>query len=219
VPAKRSPSRTKVSKKGALKSRAKKIDLYAEHKNEYAASAQPAFVDVGPAKYLAIMGRSKPGAEEFTAGVGALYNVAFTVKMSRKQAGSDYTVTKLEGLWWLEEGVATSPQDATWNWQLMLRVPTFISQEEVQTAIARLIAKGKPPDIRRVQLIELREGMCVQILHTGPYTAEQASIDTMRSFAEQAGRKFSGKHHEIYLSDPRRVKPEKLKTILRQPVA
>lgn len=216
-------ARTKVTSaktpsKTAAKKADKKLDLYAEHKNEYLASRLPAFVRVGPAHYLSITGRSKPGADEFTTGVGALYNVAFTVKMARKQAGSNYTVTKLEGLWWLDEGETELTASMTWNWQLMLRVPKFVSQAEVRAAIASLIARGKPVDVRRVQLTELREDRCVQILHTGPYTEEQESIAKMRTFAEQSGRKFTGKHHEIYLSDPRRVKPAKLRTILRYPV-
>ena len=90
---------------------------------------------------------------------------------------------------------------------------------EVKDTIAELLEKGKSADVQRVQLLEIDEGLCVQILHTGPYTEEQESIEKMRAFAAQAGRKFAGKHHEIYLSDPRRVKPEKLRTILRQPVA
>lgn len=196
-----------------------KLDLYAKHKNEYLASQMPSFVRVGPAKYLSITGRSKPGAEEFSTGVGALYNVAFTVKMAHKSAGSNYAVTKLEGLWWLDDGVTAPSAEATWNWQLLLRVPRFVSEKDLQIAGDGLIAKGKPDDVRRVQLIELREDTCVQILHEGPYTNEKESIAKMRAFAERAGRKFSGKHHEIYLTDPNRVKPEKLKTILRQPVA
>lgn len=203
----------------STKAAAKKLDLYVKHKNEYLASKLPALVRVGPAKYLSITGRSAPGAEGFTRAVGALYNVAFTVKMARKFAGSDYTVTKLEGLWWLDDkGIEPTPT-TTWNWQLLLRVPPFVTQREVQGAIDTLIDRGKDPEVRRVQLTELREDTCVQILHVGPYTEERESIARMREFAEQAGRRFSGKHHEIYLSDPRRVKSEKLKTILRQPVA
>jgi hypothetical protein len=221
-PAQMLPKQTPKSKttkpKSTTKRSATKLDLYAEHKNEYLASRLPSFVRVGPAHYLGITGRSKPGDEAFNTAVGALYNVAFTVKMARKFAGSDYTVTKLEGLWWLDNGLAQPTTATTWNWQLMIRVPPFITSKEVQEAIDQLIAREKPADVRRVQLVELREDTCVQILHVGPYTEERESIEKMRAFAQQAGRSFTGKHHEIYLSDPRRVKPEKLKTILRQPV-
>jgi hypothetical protein len=199
----------------------KKLDLYAKHKNEYVASAKkPGMVRVGPARYLSVSGRSAPGSDEFNRAIGALYNVAFTIKMARKFAGNDYTVTKLEGLWSLDSVDADPSSSATtWNWELVLRVPPFITEKEVQKTIEQLIAKGKSQDVRQLRLVEITEGECVQMLHVGPYTAEQPTIAKMREFAEFAGRKFSGRHHEIYLSDPRRVKPEKLKTILRQPVA
>jgi hypothetical protein len=218
MPEKSKPSQSKrTSSKGKTKSQ--KLDLYAKHKNEYVAGRLPALVKVGPAKYLGITGRSAPGAPEFQNAVGALYTMAFTIKMARKLAGSDYAVTKLEGLWWLDDP-ATVPTPATvWNWQVLLRVPPFITEKERAGAAEDLVTKGKPTDVRRVQLVELDEGPCVQILHVGPYTEEQPSIAKMREFAELAGHRFSGKHHEIYLSDPRRVQPDKLRTILRQPIA
>ena len=198
-----------------------KLDLYAKHKDEYVASAKkPGMVRVGPARYLSVSGRSAPGSDEFNRAIGALYNVAFTIKMARKFAGQDYTVTKLEGLWSLDSADADPSSHSTvWNWELLIRVPIFITEKEVRTTIDRLLEKGKPEDVRNVRLSDITEGECVQMLHIGPYTAEKPTIDRMREFAELAGRRFNGKHHEIYFSDPRRVKPEKLKTILRQPVS
>lgn len=200
------------------KAKSQKLDLYAKHKNEYIAGKLPGLVKVGPARYLAITGRGTPGGEAFTRAVGALYNVAFTIKMARKFAGSDYTVTKLEGLWWLDDPAVEPTPGAEWNWQLLIRVPTFITQRELRIRTETLVERGKGEDVRRVQLIDLKEGQCVQILHTGPYTEERESIAKMRAFAAQAGRKFAGRHHEIYLSDPRRVSSQRLKTILRYPV-
>ena len=194
-----------------------KLDLYAKHRNEYVASKLPALVRVGPAQYLAIRGQSPPGAEQFQRAVAALYSVAFTVKMARKSAGKDYAVTRLEGLWW-DPADAKPTATTIWNWQLMIRVPPFITSKEVHDTIDSLIAKGKSEDVKYVELVPLEEGECVQILHVGPYTEETPSIDKMREFAARLGRQFTGKHHEIYLSDPRRVKPEKLKTILRNPI-
>lgn len=206
--------------KRPIKTAAKKLDLYAKHKNEYVASKMPTLVRVGPARYLGISGRGKPGSPEMDRAIGALYGVAFTIKMARKAAGQDYTVTKLEGLWWLDEGtsMAASPATTVWNWQLLIRIPTFVSAADVKRTADELVAKGKDEDVRRVGVVELNEGQCVQILHVGPYTEEQADIEKMREFAAKAGRSFDGKHHEIYLSDPRRVVPAQLKTILRQPV-
>ena len=222
MPEKRSTTAVKsVKPKTRTKAATTKLDLYAKHKNEYVASAQkPGMVRVGPARYLGVPGKTPPNSEEFHRAIGALYNVAFTLKMARKSAGQDYTVTKLEGLWSLDSANADPASPSTvWNWELVIRVPPFITEREVRTTVATLVAKGKGDDVRKVRLVEVNEGECVQMLHVGPYTAEQPTLAKMKEFAELAGRKFSGRHHEIYLSDPRRVKPEKLKTILRQPVA
>jgi hypothetical protein len=197
---------------------ADKVDLYKKHKDEYLASAMASFVRCGPALYLAYDGRGKSGATpEFATGVGAMYAVAFTVKAAYKSAGRDYAVTKLEALWSPEGGVTPS-KDTNWDWTLLLRVPPFVSATEVLRAQDDLVSKGKPDDVRRVKLIELHEDTCVQILHVGSYQEEAPTIAKMKAFAEISGRKFTGRHHEIYLSDPQKTAGDKLRTILRQPV-
>lgn len=220
MPARR-PTRKTTKVKRPTQSTAKRLDLYAKHKNEYVANAKkPGLVRVGPARYLSVTGRSVPNSEEFHRAIGALYNVAFTIKMARKFAGRDYVVTKLEGFWSLDSAnVDPSSPGTIWNWELAIRVPPFITAKEVRATSDQLLEKGKSEDVRKVGLVDIDEGECVQMLHIGPYTAEQPTLAQMRAFAELAGRKFSGRHHEIYFSDPRRVKPEKLRTILRQPVA
>jgi hypothetical protein len=205
---------------GAKRAPKAKLDLYALHRDEYVAPRSPVLVDIGPAQYVAIAGRGEPGGAEFSDAVSALYNVAFTVKMARKFAGSDYAVSKLEGLWWGSRPGAdfmAEPRQR-WNWQLMIRVPDFVAADEVADASSRLIERGKPQSVTRVRLEPLTEGRCVQMLHVGPYTAEPASVERMRAFAEERGLGFRGRHHEIYLSDPRRVAAERLRTILRMPV-
>ena len=198
---------------------AEKLDLYKKHKTEYLASLMPSFVRVGPAQYLAYDGTGKSGATpEFANGIGAMYNVAFTVKMAYKAAGKDYSVTKLEALWSPPAG-GVPTKDTIWNWTLLIRVPTFVTAAEVSKAIDALIAKGKPQEIRNVKLVELHEDTCVQILHVGSYQEEGPAIEKMRRFAEISGRTFTGRHHEIYLSDPNKTAGDKLRTILRQPVA
>ena len=189
-----------------------KLDLYREHRDEYVAPRDPALVDVAPARYLAIVGRGKPGGAEFANAVGALYTVSFTIKMASKAAGSDYAVSKLEGLWW-KEGSAVE-----WTWQLMIRVPEFITRTHLADAVKKLLDREKDEIVTRVTLETLDEGKCVQVLHVGPYTAEQPTIARMRAYAKEQGLSFRGRHHEIYLSDPRRVEADKLRTILRQPV-
>ncbi|HYL10172.1 MAG TPA: GyrI-like domain-containing protein [Candidatus Acidoferrales bacterium] len=202
------------------KAKPKKYDICALHKAEYVTPRKPVLVEMGAAQYLAIQGRGEPGDKLFQAGIGALYNVAFTVKMARKFAGRDYTVSKLEGIWW----DSTNPQRSVgdpgkvWDWKLMIRTPEFVTQKEASEAIGKLRAKGKPAEVSQVTLESLDEGRCVQVLHVGPYDQEHTTISQMRSFAEANGFSFHGIHHEIYLSDPRRVAPAKLRTILRHPV-
>jgi hypothetical protein len=194
-----------------MASSTEKLDLMKLHKDEYALSKEPVFVDVKPAQFLTISGKGKPGGEEFQARLHALYNVAYAVKMARKAAGShDYKVCALEGQWW-------NGPDEEWQWRLMIRTPDFVSKHELQKAVAKLEEK-KNPLTAKVRLESVDEGRCIQILHTGPYSEEAATLKILMDFAEANGVRPSGKHHEIYFSDPRRVKPEKLRTILRVPV-
>jgi hypothetical protein len=198
-----------------------KLDLYARHKDEYVAPDDPVFVTIKPARYLAIQGRGEPGGETFQAAVGALYNVAFTVKMARKSGGRDYTVSKLEALWWGKGkgGNFLLEPKSSWNWQLLIRVPDWIQSREVTHSAEGLVKKGKARDVLNVELIVLSEGRAVQMLHVGPYDEETATIRRLAEFAAAHRLAFHGKHHEIYLSDPRRIPPAKLRTILRYPVA
>jgi hypothetical protein len=194
---------------------AEKIDLYKLHKDEYASPKKPILVTIGPAKYLTVPGAGKPGSEEFQARIGNLYSMAFTIKMTRKFEGKqDYAVCKLEGIYWEKKG---SPK-GHWNWKLLIRTPDFIQQEDLDDAVERLRSKGKGEGTDTVKLETIEEGPCVQVLHVGPYDAEQETIARMEEFAKEQGYSFHGPHHEIYLSDPRRVPPERLKTILRHPV-
>jgi len=197
-----------------------KIDLYKLHRAEYAATQKPALVELKSATYLAISGQGAPGGELFTSSIGALYGVAFTIKMTRKFAGQqDYAVCKLEGQWWGEpaSNFAKLPQDQ-WLWKLLIRTPDFIKKADLRQAVAVLLKRDKGEDVKRVGLESLAEGLCVQMLHVGPYDKECETIGVMKEYAEKKQIEFSGKHHEIYLSDPCRVPPERLKTILRHPV-
>jgi hypothetical protein len=200
---------------------AEKIDLYKLNKSEYAASRKPALVETKPAHYLAIEGKGPPGGELFQVRIGALYGAAFTIKMTRKFAGQqDYAVCKLEGQWWGEStpDLSKVPKDK-WCWKLLIRTPDFVTEADLEKAAAALLKRGKDQDVKHVRIETLDEGLCVQMLHVGPYEEEGKSIALMQSFAESRGCRLAGRHHEIYLSDPRRVPPERLKTILRVPVA
>ena len=207
---------------GDAMGKAQKLDLYKEHKAEYVTPKTPVVVEVGPGMYLTIEGEGPPATEAFQAKLGALYSVAFTLKMTRKFAGKgDYKVCNLEGLWWVAgkkgTGFAAAPP-GKWRWKLMIRVPDFITEEDLEDAKQALLAKKKPPQFTEVELESFEEGPCVQVLHLGPFADEGKTIRAMHAFAKAEGLTLHGLHHEIYLSDPRRVAPERLRTILRHPV-
>jgi hypothetical protein len=198
-----------------------KLDLYAQNKDEYVTPREPVLLTIKPARYLSISGRGEPGGDAFQAAAAALYNVAFAVKLARKAAGRDYTVSKLEGLWWGRgrSGEFQREPKSSWNWQLLIRVPDWIHGREVAQAAESLIKKGKAKDVLSVELVVLNEGRSVQMLHVGAYDQEAETVRRLVEFAAAHRLTFRGKHHEIYLSDPRRVAPSKLRTILRYPVA
>jgi len=198
-----------------------KMDLYKLHKTEYAATRKPALLTARKAQYLAIEGEGAPETDAFTESIGALYGVAFTAKMTRKFSGKyDYVVCKLEAQWWCDgtQNFPAAPKEE-WHWRLLIRTPDFVTPKDADAAVAMLQKRGKAKGAERVRLESLSEGQCVQMLHLGPYEKECQTIEVMKKFAESKGLSFHGYHHEIYLSDPRRVAPEKLKTILRIPVA
>ena len=204
----------------AARAKVAKLDLYQVYKADYVTPRKPVLLRIAKAAYLGIAGQGEPGGQAFQDAIGALYGVAFTIKMASKFAGQDYGVSKLEGLWWIDSGATftTEPKDK-WHWRLLIRTPDFVGKRELGAARKQLAEKGKPPLFREVELIHLKEDQCVQVLHVGPYDREPETIAQMEAFAAGQGYRFHGLHHEIYLSDPRRVAPEKLRTILRIPVA
>ncbi len=200
---------------------AAKIDLFKQHRDEYVGRKKPVIVTARRASYLSIEGRGEPGGEEFQARVGALYAAAYTLKFLSKGQGRDYVVCKLEAVWWGDGGDADFsglPKDQ-WRWRLMIRTPDFIGDDNLAATIEKVKAKGQSPEIVDVRLTEFEEGRCVQQLHVGPYDTEGETLAQMHAFAEDQGLAFAGRHHEIYLSDPRRVEPARLRTILRMPVS
>ena len=177
-------------------------------------------VQIKPAVYLTICGQGEPGGETFTSRIGASYGMAYTIKMTSEAAGRDYVVCKLEGLWWSDEpscDFANVPKDQL-QWKLLIRTPNFIGEEDLRRAGKLLVEKGKSPDAELVALETIDEGLCVQMLHVGPYDKEGETIRAINAFAQAQGLVLHALHHEIYLSDPRRVPPERLRTILRHPV-
>lgn len=198
-----------------------KIDLFKQlSRSDYVKPKKPTLVETAEGCYLTISGAGEPGGEEFAAKVGALYAMAYTIKMTRKFDGrQDYVIGKLEGQWWSDRGpdLKNIPK-REWRWRLMIRTPDFVTQAELDQAAKALTDKGKDPEVKAVKREILCEGPCIQMLHLGPFENEWETISQMLEFAGEAGYESHGRHHEIYLSDPRRVPPERLKTILRMPV-
>lgn len=193
-----------------------KLDLFREFRDEYVAPKAPALIRVRPAKYLAVEGHGAPGSAAFQAQLSALYSVAFTVKFQEKARGRDFRMLMLEGIYDLPEAPAPGKTAVPMRWTLLLRMPNSLRPAAVRTAIRTLRAKGKPANVENVRLRWMREGRSVQLLHVGPYAAEHPTLERMAEFASGQHLRLSGPHHEIYLSDPRRVPETRLKTILRQ---
>ncbi len=195
-----------------------KIDLKAKLKHLYSASAKkPELVEVMPMNYLMIDGFGDPNAAEFQQAMEALYAVSYAIKFKAKKAGDDFTVMPPESLFWSDDpqSFCLGAKDA-WKWTLMVAQPAFVSGELVQGALRE--AEQKKGLKVEPRFEALGEGTCAQIMHIGPYSEEYTTIKMLHDFIHENGYDFNGKHHEIYLSDPRRAKPEKMKTIIRQPV-
>jgi hypothetical protein len=196
-----------------------KVDLFREHRNEYVMAKVPTEIRVGPARYLAVAGTGGPQSPEFQRKLGALYGCAYTIKFAQKKTtGRDFKVGLLEGLWWFGEsgrfGAGAPVKD--WRWKLLIRVPEFVTARDLRAALGAL--KEKRGTTETVALETIREGRSVQMLHVGPYADEPRTVAAMDEFVRAKGLHYRGAHHEIYLGDPRRAKPENLRTVLRQPL-
>ncbi|MFZ3392928.1 GyrI-like domain-containing protein [Rhodococcus sp. 7Tela_A2] len=195
----------------------KTLDAYRATRGEFR------ILDVPDMRYLMIDGVGDPNTSPaFADAIESLYPVAFTLKFaSKRELGRDYVVPPLEGLWWSEDMASfTSARDKShWNWTLMVMVPEWIERDLVAAAVDRVAAASTPVRLGDVRLEPLAEGRCVQTLHVGSFDDEADVLAELHDeFVPGNGLRMVGKHHEIYLSDFRRTAPEKLRTILRQPV-
>jgi hypothetical protein len=198
-----------------------KLDFKKQFKQYYSASKNVEIVDVPSFLYLMADGEGDPNNSPlFQSATEALYSLAYTIKFAvkKKDAEKEYTVPPLEGLWWMGnvDGFNADTKDK-WKWTLMVAQPDFLNNELFEYAQKEVLRKKKL-DTTNVRLVKYEEGKSIQLMHIGPYSDETENIQKMHSFMKENGFTFNGKHHEIYLSDPRKTVPEKLKTILRQPV-
>ncbi|MDH3702614.1 MAG: GyrI-like domain-containing protein [Alphaproteobacteria bacterium] len=202
----------------------KKIDLKKDLKHLYGAAAKTiAIVDVPAMNFLMIDGQGDPNtSDDYQGAVEALYAVSYAAKFMIKKgsAAIDYGVMPLEGLWWTDDPAQFSPDNkGIWKWTAMIMQPEWVTATLWEEAKAQTAKKKNPRGLPKMRLESFREGKAAQILYVGPYTEEAPTISRLHKFIEEQGLKRCGRHHEIYLNDPRRTDPAKLRTILRQPVA
>lgn len=200
-----------------------KVDLKKQMATYDAPRGRFEIVTVPPMRYLAIDGQGDPNtAQAYADALATLYPVAYALKfLSKRELNRDYVVMPLEALWWSDDMAAfTSARDKSrWRWTAMILVPDWIDDARVEAAVQAVRMKGGAPAIEELRVEALDEGLCVQTLHVGPYDAEGPVLEAMHDdFIPANGLRMTGRHHEIYLGDPRRTAPEKLRTILRQPV-
>lgn len=182
----------------------------------------PEVIDVPDLQYLVIDGHGDPNTPVHAAAVAALYPVAYRVKARGKDLGRDHVVMPLEGLWWADrvEAFTTARDKTRWDWTLMIMVPDWVTADLVSEVVGEVRSLRRPERVDDVRLQALSEGRCVQVLHVGAYDDEAEVLRHLHEeFLPEGGFTAVGKHHEIYLSDPRRTEPGKRRTILRQPVA
>lgn len=220
-------SRTVASKTAGAKPVPAKLDLRRQYKSLYQPSAkQVQLVDVPPLQFAMVDGAIEPGcgpgtSPSFGAALEALYGISYTLKFALKQRPEnpiDCTVMGLEALWWVEDGRFDISQPGNWHWTAMILQPDCITPEVFAEGRAALRKKKPSPAIDLLRLESFHEGLCVQVMHIGPYAEEPATVARMEAYAREQGYAMHRKHHEIYLGDPRRTAPAKLRTVLRHPV-
>lgn len=208
-----------------------KIDYKKEYKDLYMPKKKPSIIEVPEMVFIMVDGRGNPNtSESYKNALEILYGLSFTIKMS-KMSGTqpegyfDYVVPPLEGLWWADDaafdGQNVTDKDA-FCWTSMIRQPEFVTEEVYEWAKQSLQKKKPYIDFSLTRLVKYTEGLCCQVMHVGPYDAEPATIKMMEKYIEESGYvqdiNSIRRHHEIYLGDPRRTKPENLKTVIRHPV-
>ena len=205
------------------------FDFKKEYKEFYMPKSKPGIVTVPSMNYIAVRGSGNPNQEdgEYKQAIGLLYGIAFTIKMSKKgdheiDGYFDYVVPPLEGFWWQDgvEGVDYAHKE-NFHWISVIRIPDFVTEDDFRWA-AEETTKKKKQNFSKVEFLTVEEGLCVQCMHIGSYDDEPATVAMMHEFMEQQGYELDitdkRLHHEIYLSDARKVDAEKLKTVIRHPI-
>jgi len=199
-----------------------KLDLKKKEKLfYYPSTSEVSVVDMPEMKFLMIDGQGDPNnSQEYQHAMETLFPVSYKTKFtSKKEKSQDYVVMPLEGLWWVDNMEEFSIADkSSWKWTVMIRQPDFINETLINKVIEELEKKKDLPSLSKLRFETFKEGKTVQIMHIGPYgEAEAPAVNKLHEYIESEGYQLRGKHHEIYISDMRRTKPEKLRTVIRQP--
>ncbi len=199
-----------------------KVDLKKQFKEFYnSSSREVTVVDVPTANFLMVDGQGSPNnSPEYIAAIEALFSVSYTLKfMVKKSRDIDYGVMPLEGLWWANNMTKFSAdRKDEWKWTAMIMQPQYVTSEDVKAAIELVKKKKELIAIAKIRFESFSEGKAAQIMHVGPYSSEGTTIAKIHEFIQNSGCTLRGKHHEIYLNTPGRIAPEKLRTIIRQPM-
>jgi len=204
-----------------------KLDLKKIYKQLYKPPSKYVTVVEVPSLNFAMLdgvvepGTSPENSKEFQEAFPALYGTSFTLKFNSKRRAEnpiDYTVMALEGLWWTDSGEFSFEKVEPWHFTLLMMQPDHITEAMFHEAVEQVRVKRPNPALDKLRFERFAEGLSIQIMHVGPYSEEPRSLEKMRRFVEENGYAYRGKHHEIYLGDPRRANPEKLQTVLRHPV-
>jgi hypothetical protein len=201
----------------------KKIDFKKELKDLYNPTTKEIVkVDVPEMNFLMIDGQGDPNtAQEYKDAVETLYAVSYALKFMIKKGKEaiDYGVLPLEGLWWADDmSKFTAENKDNWKWTAMIMQPEYVTKELFQEAVKQVEEKKNPPALSKIRFESFKEGLSAQIMYIGPYSAEGTTIEKIHNFIKENRYRLKGKHHEIYLGDPRKTAPEKLKTVIRQPM-
>lgn len=199
-----------------------KLDLKRKYRHLYNPSPrQVSLVDVPVFNFLMLDGAGDPNhSEQYQHALNALYSVSYTLKFMLKKADKpvDYPVIALEGCWWTADDMLDYQQRENWRWTMMIMQPEFITLQHVAQAMEQAALKKDLPAISQLRFEPFDEGLSAQVMHLGPYADEAPTIARLHQFIAESGYQEHGKHHEIYLSDPRRAESSRMKTILRHPV-